>query len=117
MVMSMKFLCLAYGDEEGWNTLTALEKEEVLAQDEIIAKRGNLMGPVRPEVTTISNWDGNLEVVAAPYAAVNKLPLAGFSVIEAHSIEEVIAMVADTPCARARGYIEVRPLWNTQPDA
>ena len=29
----MKFLCLAYGDEDGWNSLTEDEKQEVLAQD------------------------------------------------------------------------------------
>jgi hypothetical protein len=113
----MKFLCLAYGDEEGWNTLTAQQKEEVLAEDAVIAGRGNLMGPVRPEVTTVTNWDMNLEVVAAPYATADKLPLAGFSIIEAQCIEEVIDMVANTPCARARGYIEVRPFWDTSEDA
>jgi hypothetical protein len=37
------------------------------------------------------------------------LPLVGFSVIEASSIEEVIELVAGTPCARAKGYIEIRP--------
>jgi hypothetical protein len=36
----MKFLCLAFGDEAGWNSLGDEEKTEVLAQDEVIRSRG-----------------------------------------------------------------------------
>ncbi|MQA91379.1 MAG: hypothetical protein GEU90_14305 [Gemmatimonas sp.] len=38
------------------------------------------------------------------------LPLAGFSVIEAEYLEEMVELVSTTPCAVARGVIEVRPL-------
>ena len=31
----MKFLCLAYGDEDGWNSLSKDEQREVLAQDAV----------------------------------------------------------------------------------
>jgi hypothetical protein len=37
-------------------------------------------------------------------------PLAGFSIIEAADIDEVIRLVAVTPCARAKGAIEKRPI-------
>jgi hypothetical protein len=104
----MKFLCLAYGDEDGWNSLSEGEKQEVLAQDAVIRDRGNLMSAVQTKVTSVRNWDGNLEVTGEPYAH-HQLPLAGFSVIEAESLNEVIALVANTPCARARGVIEIRP--------
>lgn len=110
----MKFLCLAYGDEAGWNTLSSEEKEEVLAQDEVISKRGKLMGPVKTEVTTVSNWDRDLRVSNEPYSTADKLPLAGFSIIEADSVEEVVQLVANTPCARAKGYIEIRPFWGEE---
>jgi hypothetical protein len=106
----MKFLCLAYGDEAGWSTLSAAEKEEVLAQDAVIRARGNLMSAVRPNVTAVKNWDGNLEVKEVPFSEA-ALPLAGFSVIEAESVDDVVALVKDTPCARARGAIEIRPFW------
>ncbi|TMC48801.1 MAG: hypothetical protein E6J14_10120 [Chloroflexi bacterium] len=36
--------------------------------------------------------------------------LAGFSVIEARDLDEAIELVSKTPCAVARGAIEVRPL-------
>lgn len=109
----MKFLCLAYGDEDGWNTLNEEEKREVLAQDAVIRDRGNLMSAVRGTVTSVRNWDGNLEV-NEDSVADKELPLAGFSVIEAENVEEVIRLVSNTPCARARGVIEIRSFWNLE---
>ena len=106
----MKFLCLAYGDEAGWNRLSAADKDEVLAADAAIRARGNLMSAVRPEVSTVTNWDGTTRLTETPYAK-HALPLAGFSVIEAQTLEEVIRLVEKTPCARADGYIEIRALW------
>jgi hypothetical protein len=111
-VAKMKFLCLAYGDEEGWNSLTETERQEVLAQDEVIRDRGNLMSAVKSmKVTSVRNWGNNLEVINEPYAQ-NMLPLAGFSVIEAENVKEVIGLVSNTPCARAKGVIEIYPFWD-----
>ena len=107
----MKFLCLGYGDEAGWNSLSPREKEQVLACDAVLRERGNLMAAVQPKVTSVRNWDGQLEISDAPVGQ-QQLPLAGFSVIEAASVEEVIALVSNTPCARARGVIEIRPFWD-----
>lgn len=42
--------------------------------------------------------------------AQSDVPLAGFSVIEAESIDQAVRLVADTPCARAKGAIEIRPI-------
>lgn len=107
----MKFLCLAYGDEDGWKSLSEDEQREVLAQDAVIRDRGNLMSAVQTKVTSVRNWDKKLEVTDGPYAQ-HKLRLAGFSVIEAASLNEVIELVSNTPCARARGVIEIRPFWD-----
>jgi len=107
----MKFLCLAYGDEAGWNSLSEEERREALAQDAVIRSRGNLMSAVQGAVTSVRNWDQNLQVNNEPFAR-NELPLAGFSVIEAENVEAVIELVSKTPCARARGVIEIRPFWN-----
>ena len=107
----MKFLCLAYGDEAGWNSLGEEEKREVLAQDAVIRSRGNLMSAVQRTVTSVRNWDQKLEINHESFAG-NELPLAGFSVIEARDVEEVINLVSNTPCARAKGVIEIRAFWN-----
>jgi hypothetical protein len=106
----MKFLCLAYGAEEGWNSLSQVERQEVLAQDAVIRDRENLMSAVRTKVTSVRNWNRVLEVTDGPYPR-HELPLAGFSVIEAESLNEVIELVSNTPCARARGVIDIRPIW------
>jgi hypothetical protein len=112
----MKFLCLAYGDEAGWNSLSEEARREALAQDAVIRHRGSLMSAVQTSVTSVRNWDGNLEV-SNERLTRTELPLAGFSVIEAENVEEVIALVSNTPCARARGVIEIRPFWNLGDDA
>jgi hypothetical protein len=112
----MKFLCLAYGDEAGWNSLSDAGKQAVLAADAVIREAGHLMAAVRAEVSTVTNHDGQLQVSRHARSAP-PLPLAGFSVIEADSLDEVVAMVAGTPCARAGGFIEIRPFWNDDPVA
>lgn len=105
----MKYLCIAYGAEKDWEALTKSEQEALLAQDEIIRKRGALMAAVEPTVTTVSAWDGKPTVTNNGVAELS-VPLAGFSVIEAADIDEVIKLVAATPCARAKGFIEIRPI-------
>jgi hypothetical protein len=49
----MKYLCLAYGDEEDWKQLTRSEQDKLLAQDQLIRDRGNLVAAVGREVVTI----------------------------------------------------------------
>jgi hypothetical protein len=51
-----------------------------------------------------------LEVTTGPYPQ-HELPLAGFSVIEADSLDEVVKLVSNTPCARAGGVIDIRAFW------
>jgi hypothetical protein len=87
----MKFLCLAYGDEDGWNALSESEQQEALAQDTVIRDWGSLMSAVQTTVTSVKNWDEKLEVTNEALAQP-PLPLAGFSAIEAESLEAVIEL-------------------------
>jgi hypothetical protein len=105
----MKYLCLAYGDEKDWIALSKSEQDELLAQDEVIRRRGALMAAVRLTVTTVRAWDGTPKTTEGPFAE-SRAPLAGFSIIEADSLDEVVQLVAGTPCARAKGAIEIRPI-------
>jgi len=66
------------------------------------------MAAVQTKVTSVRNWNRTLEVADGPYPE-HALPLAGFSVIEAESLEEVIELVSYTPCARAGGVVDIRP--------
>ncbi len=104
----MKFLCLAYGAEEDWVALTEGEREALLAQDDLLRARGDLVAPVA-DPTTVRVMGGRVTVASEPFAQ-GRAPLAGFSLIEARDLDEAIALVAGTPCAGARGAVEVWPV-------
>ncbi len=105
----MRFLCLAYGAEKDWNALPKIERDALLVQDEALRERGALMAAVEPTVTTVTAWTGT-PIVAAEAFARSDAPLAGFSVVEAESAEHAAHLVANTPCARAHGAIEIHPI-------
>ncbi|BDG05356.1 YciI family protein [Anaeromyxobacter oryzae] len=104
----MRFLCLAYGDEKDWNALPKREQDELLAHDEVIRRRGNLVAAVGQAVT-VRAWNHMTSTTSGPFAKA-KVPLAGFAVIEARDLDEVIELVSGTPCAVARGAIEIWPI-------
>ena len=106
----MKYLCLAYGAEEDWRALTEAEQDALLAADEVIRERGALMAAVDTDVVTVHARDGSAPSAHAGSYTSSRVPLAGFSVIEAADLQEVIALVAKTPCAQARGAIEIRSI-------
>jgi hypothetical protein len=105
----MKYLCLAFGTEEDWKKLGRREQDELLAQDERLRSRGDIVAALRPGATAIRAWYGDTVVSHAPFSN-SSLPLAGFSIIEAADLDEAIRLVADTPCARAKGFVEIRPI-------
>ena len=105
----MKFLCLAYGDESDWKSLTKDEQDALLAQDTVLRERGALVSAVKPSVHTVRAWDGKPEVSPTPVAPLPRT-LAGFSVIEARDLNEAVTLVKDSPCARAKGYVELREI-------
>jgi hypothetical protein len=109
-VHTMKFLVLAYGDEKDWKALSKEKQAELLAQDERLRKRGDLVAAVGP-ATTVRAWAGRPEITPGPFARGER-PLAGFGVIEASDLDEAIALVAKTPCAVAKGAVDVWPLRN-----
>lgn len=105
----MKFLVLAYGSEKDWNVLSQAEQKSLLAQDEVLRQRGSLVAAVEPAVTTVRAWDGKPVTKDLPVAAL-PVPLAGFGIIEADDIDQAVQLVANTPCARAKGAVEIRPI-------
>ena len=105
----MKFLCLAYGSETDWRKLDKQEQDALLAQDDVIRQRGDLVAAVDTHATIVRAWDGTPNTVGGTFAD-SEIPLAGFSIIEANDEAQVVRLVADTPCARAGGAIEVRPI-------
>jgi hypothetical protein len=105
----MKFLVLAYGAEEGWNALSSAEQKSLLAQDDVLRERGSLVAAVGTSVTTVTSWNGVPSTTSEPFSPL-RLPLAGFGIIEANDLAHAVQLVANTPCARAKGAVEIRPI-------
>ncbi len=58
----------------------------------------------------VRNHDGaGVDITKGPFLR-SELPVAGFAVIEASTLEEAISLVSNTPCAVAHGVVEVWPL-------
>jgi hypothetical protein len=104
----MKYLCLAYGSEKDWNALSKKEQDELLAQDELLRERGDIVAPV-DKATTVRIVNGEVSTTGGAFAKA-RLPLAGFSLIEARDLDEAVELVSKTPCARAQGAVEVWPV-------
>ena len=105
----MQFLCLAYGDEKDWTALDPAQQQALLAQDEVLRRRGDLVAAVTNAATTVRAWDGTPAVTDGPFAD-SPVPLAGFCILEAADLSEAIRLVKDSPCARAKGAVELRPI-------
>ncbi len=105
----MKYLVLAYGHERDWQALSKREQDELLAQDQVLRDRGDLVAALEGPATTVRAWDGSPLASEGPFG-VAPLPLAGFGIIEAADLEEAVRLVAGTPCAQARGAVELRPV-------
>jgi hypothetical protein len=59
------------------------------------------------------NHDGqDVDTSDGPFLR-SDLPVAGFAVIEAASLDEALSLASKTPCAVARGVVEVWPLKST----
>jgi hypothetical protein len=58
----------------------------------------------------VRNHDGaGVETSEGPFMR-SDLPIAGFGVIEAATLEEAVSLASKSPCAVAHGVIEVWPL-------
>ena len=104
----MKFVCVGYGDEDGYHRLSQDERDAAHAQDAVLRDRGAIMG-IAGEPMQVRNHDGNLSVQQGSFLR-SDLPIAGFSLIEAEDRDEAVQLLAGTPCAVAYGVIEVWPL-------
>ncbi len=106
----MRYLVLAYGHERDWQALSKREQDQLLTQDQVLRDRGDLVAALAEPVTTVRAWEDGPPLATEGPFGVSPLPLAGFGIVEAADLDEAIRLVADTPCARARGAVELRPI-------
>ncbi len=112
----MKYLCLAYEEEEVLSDLSRSEwdvlRGETLAYVEVLRKSGHLLDTnalqSARKAATVRIRSGKLSVVDGPYAET-KEQLGGFFLIDAKDMNEAIQLASRWPSARL-GSIEVRPI-------
>ena len=112
----MKYLCLAYEEEQRLNSLSEAEwhvlRRETLEYVATLRASGHLLDarPLRSATTasTLRVRDGKSLVTDGPFAET-KEQIGGFFLIEARDQEEAIRIAAKWPSARL-GSIEVRPI-------
>ncbi len=104
-----KFVTIGYGDQEGYDRTPKSIRDAAHAHDAKLQKNGVLMG-IAGAVVQVRNLDAvQVETTNGPFMS-SSLPVAGFAIIEAANLEEAIELVSQTPCAVARGVVEVWPL-------
>lgn len=112
----MKFLCMAYEEEEKLTSLSQQEwdvlRGETLAYVEVLRKSGHLvlthaLQSARKAATVRVRTNGT-SVSDGPFAET-KEQLGGFFLIEAKDLDEALSLAARWPSARI-GSIEVRPI-------
>jgi len=119
----MKFLCLAFGDEQKFSALTESEMrtlgEKCNAYDEELRKTGRLVasGSLGRRAKTMRWKGGKLRVTDGPFTEAKEL-VGGFVIIEAADTDEAIRIASLHPAARMGedlGWgIEVRPMDSCQ---
>jgi len=112
----MKFMCLAYEEEERLNALSASEwdslRRETIAYVEDLRASGRLIGTHALQsartAAAVQVRGGKLSVTDGPFAET-KEQIGGFFLVEARDRDEAIEIAARWPSARI-GAIEVRPI-------
>ena len=112
----MKYLCLAYEEEQALNTLSREEwgrlRQETLTYVEHLRSQGHLLSAEALQsvstATTVRMRAGKVSLTDGPFAET-KEQLGGFFLIMARDLNEAIQLASRWPSARL-GSIEVRPI-------
>jgi hypothetical protein len=112
----MRYLCLIYENEKGWEALPQSEMEAVMGEyfaftDQIRRNgkyvAGEALQPTQT-ATTVRVRNGKVSTTDGPYVET-KEQLGGFYLIDAQDLNEAIQIAAKIPSARFGG-VEVRPV-------
>ncbi|KQY58712.1 transcription initiation protein [Aeromicrobium sp. Root495] len=104
-----KFLTIGYGDEAGYEGTAQSVRDAAHRHDAALLEAGAIIGRADAPLQ-VRNHDGaEVEVREGAFLS-SELPLAGFAIIEAHSLDEAVRLASQAPCAVAQGVVEVWPL-------
>ena len=103
------FITIGYGDKKGYDNTPERIRNAAHEHDTSLAAQGVVMGMAGEPVQVRNTHDTEVQKKMGAFMSAD-LPLAGFAIIEADTIEEAIAMVSKSPCAVAGGVVEIWPL-------
>jgi hypothetical protein len=103
------FVTIGYGDRAGYDRTDPAVREAAHRHDADLLADGALMGIARTPVQVRNHDDAGVSTEEGPFLR-SELPVAGFALIEAASLDEAISLASRSPCAVAHGVIEVWPL-------
>lgn len=114
----MKYLCLVYSDEDAIHSLPdSPEDRECMDYARKVEASGRMIAAEALEpvatATTVRVRDGESTVTDGPFAETRE-QLAGFYLVDAADLDEVLHIAASIPAARV-GCVEVRPVRELQP--
>lgn len=104
-----RFVTIGYGDQAGYEGTAPAVRDAAHAYDQELLGDGVLMGIAGRPVQVRNHDAAGVTTRPGPFLTT-ALPVAGFAVIEAPTLEDAVAMVSRTPCAVAHGVVEVWPL-------
>lgn len=104
-----KFITIGYGDRAGYHRTPQSVRDATHAQDAKLVAEGAIVGIAGAPVQVRNPDSSGVRTQDGPFMS-SDLPIAGFAVIEAASLEEAIDKVSQVPCAVAHGVVEVWPL-------
>jgi len=104
-----KFVTIGYGDQAGYEETDSSVREAAHENDARLQERGAVIGVAGSPVQVRNHDAAGVQKARGAFMRAD-LPVAGFAVIEAGSLEEATELVSGTPCAVAHGVVEVWPL-------
>jgi hypothetical protein len=118
----MRYLLMIYRDEQEWEAKSVQERgavfQEAVDYSEARRPSGFYQGgePLEPTstATTVRIKGGKPVMTDGPFAET-KEQLAGYTILEARDLDEVLAFVARHPLTKAGFSIEVRPIRSGPP--
>lgn len=113
----MKFICLGYGEESNWESLSESEREafmkECFAYDDELLKNGHLIAGEALQSTQNAKtlrWKGNKALVTDGPFAETKEQLGGLLVLEANDLDHAVELMSKHPGIRLGGCFEIRAI-------
>ena len=110
------FVTIGYGDREGYDRTRPEARDEAHAHDALLQNEGVVMGVAGAPVQ-VRNHDGAGTRTENGAFLRSPLPVAGFALIEAGTIDEAVQIAAGAPCAVNHGVVEVWPLEQVESSA